>query len=49
MMTGQPTADYSDAETPSVAQEKPLRESLEDASVLLWYATREGSKPARGQ
>jgi hypothetical protein len=22
--------------------EKPLRESLEDASVLLWYATREG-------
>jgi hypothetical protein len=24
------------------AHEKPLRESLEDASVLLWYATREG-------
>ena len=22
--------------------EKPLRESLEDASVLLWFATREG-------
>lgn len=27
---------------PSTAHEKPLRESLEDASVLLWYATREG-------
>jgi hypothetical protein len=26
----------------SAAHEKPLRESLEDASVLLWYATREG-------
>jgi hypothetical protein len=26
----------------SAAHEKPLKESLEDASVLLWYATREG-------
>jgi hypothetical protein len=26
----------------SAAHEKPLRESLEDASVLLWFATREG-------
>ena len=26
----------------SAAHERPLRESLEDASVLLWFATREG-------
>jgi hypothetical protein len=26
----------------SAVHEKPLRESVEDASVLLWYATREG-------
>jgi hypothetical protein len=30
------------SEKASTAHEKPLRESLDDASVLLWYATREG-------
>jgi hypothetical protein len=44
MMTGQPTAENGDTGTPSAAQEKPLRESLGDASVLLWFATREGRK-----
>jgi hypothetical protein len=44
MMTGQQNGERSDAGTPSAAQEKPLRESLEDASVLLWYATREGKQ-----
>src|SRR5918994_6373740 len=31
----------------SAAHEKPLKESLEDASVLLWYATREGKSVSR--
>jgi hypothetical protein len=31
----------------SAAHEKPLKESLEDASVLLWYATREGKPVSR--
>jgi hypothetical protein len=45
--TGQPTAENGDAGAPSGAQEKPLRESLEDASVLLWYATREGKQVSK--
>lgn len=44
MTTGRPTAESADAGTPSAAYEKPLKESLEDASVLLWYATREGKQ-----
>jgi hypothetical protein len=31
----------------SAAYEKPLRESLEDASVLLWYAAREGKQVSK--
>ena len=31
----------------SAAHEKPLEESLEDASVLLWYATREGKSVSK--
>lgn len=32
----------------SAVHERPLKESLEDASVLLWYATREG-KPVSNE
>jgi hypothetical protein len=42
MMTAQPDSQH--AGTPAAVQEKALRESLEDASVLLWFATREGRK-----
>ena len=34
----------NDAGVPPASYEKPLGESLEDASVLLWYATREGKE-----
>jgi hypothetical protein len=47
MMTGQPNGQHNDTGTLSAAQEKPLRESLEDASVLLWYATREGKQVSK--
>src|SRR5919106_1850070 len=40
--TEQTTAASEESWIKSAACEKPLRESLEDASVLLWYATREG-------
>ena len=43
----EPIAEERDAGVPPSAQEKPLRESLEDASVLLWYATREGKQIAK--
>jgi hypothetical protein len=46
MMSGQSSAHDSDT-APSGAQDKPLRESLEDASVLLWYATREGKQVSK--
>jgi hypothetical protein len=46
-MTQQPTGEISDTGTTPAAQEKPLRESLEDASVLLWYATREGKQVSK--
>jgi hypothetical protein len=42
MATEQTTAASEESWVKSAAHEKPLRESLEDASVLLWYATREG-------
>jgi hypothetical protein len=38
---------YREGDMPTAAYEKPLRESLEDASVLLWYATREGKQLSR--
>jgi hypothetical protein len=44
MTTERPTSESQDAGASSEAYEKPLRESLEDASVLLWYATREGKQ-----
>lgn len=43
MPTKAPNAETY-AGIPSAAYEKPLGESLEDASVLLWYATREGKE-----
>jgi hypothetical protein len=42
MATEQSAASNEESWVKSAAHEKPLRESLEDASVLLWYATREG-------
>jgi hypothetical protein len=42
MATEQSTATSEPSRRQSAAHEKPLRESLDDASVLLWYATREG-------
>jgi hypothetical protein len=42
MATEQSTAASEPSRRQSAAHEKPLRESLDDASVLLWYATREG-------
>jgi hypothetical protein len=44
MPTEPPAAETKHAKAPSAAQEKPLHESLEDASVLLWFATREGKE-----
>jgi hypothetical protein len=45
MTTQASTEDDEKAGTPSY--EKPLKESLEDASVLLWYATREGKQVSK--
>ncbi len=42
MTTEPPSAQSQDAGASSEAHDKPLRQSLADASVLLWYATREG-------
>jgi hypothetical protein len=42
MMSERPTAEGEPSSAPAIAHEKPLRESLADSSVLLWYATREG-------
>ena len=42
MATERSTATSETSWGHSAAQERPLRESLEDASVLLWFATREG-------
>ena len=42
-----PTDESEDARALSAPQEKPLRESLKDASVLLWYATREGKQVSK--
>ena len=42
MATEQSTVAREEFGGYSAAHEKPLRESLEDASVLLWFATREG-------
>ena len=46
MPTAQPTRESKNEETISAAQDRPLKESLADASVLLWYATREGKEVA---
>jgi hypothetical protein len=42
MATEQSTAASEKSWGHSAAHDRPLRESLEDASVLLWFATREG-------
>jgi hypothetical protein len=47
MATERSTAESQDAGASSEAYEKPLKESLEDASVLLWYATREGKEVSK--
>jgi hypothetical protein len=39
-----PTEASEYAGTPSAGQEKPLHESLDDATILLWFATREGKE-----
>ncbi len=44
MPTDQPNGENENAEPLSAVHEKPLKESLADASVLLWYATREGKQ-----
>jgi hypothetical protein len=44
LTTQPPGAGNLDAGIPSAAQERPLKESLGDASVLLWFATREGKE-----
>ena len=44
MPTERPTSESQDAGASSEAYERPLRESLEDSSVLLWYASREGKQ-----
>jgi hypothetical protein len=43
-MTTEPPATEGESASAPLAAEKPLKESLEDASVLLWYATREGKE-----
>lgn len=44
-MTTEPSdAGSLDAQAVAAAQERPLKESLGDASVLLWFATREGKE-----
>jgi hypothetical protein len=48
MATDRSTATSEQPWVDSAMHEKPLRESLEDASVLLWYATREG-KPVSNE
>jgi hypothetical protein len=47
MTTERPTAEDEKPWAHSAAHEKPLEESLEDASVLLWYATREGKSVSK--
>jgi hypothetical protein len=47
MTTERPTAEDEKPWAHSAAHEKPLKESLEDASVLLWYATREGKSVSK--
>ena len=47
MATKQSTAAGGDSWEHSAAHEKPLRESLEDANVLLWFATREGKSVSK--
>jgi hypothetical protein len=47
MHTEPPTAESVDAGAPAGAQAK-LEESLGDASVLLWFATREGKEVGDG-
>lgn len=42
MTSEPPDAGSLEDGAPSAAQERPLKESLGDASVLLWFATREG-------
>jgi hypothetical protein len=44
MTTEPPDGRAVDAKAPAAAQERPLKESLGDASVLLWFATREGKE-----
>jgi hypothetical protein len=44
MPTAQPTEKSENEQALSAVHEKPLKESLADASVLLWYATREGKQ-----
>jgi hypothetical protein len=44
MLTEPSAPETKHAKAPSAAQEKPLHESLEDASLLLWFATREGKE-----
>jgi hypothetical protein len=44
LTTESPSAGSLEAGAPSAAQERPLKESLGDASVLLWFATREGKE-----
>jgi hypothetical protein len=48
MATEQPTAASGESWGHSAAHDRPLSESLEDASVLLWFATREG-KPVSNE
>ena len=44
MATSSVDLDRVNAQLPSPADDLALRESLEDARVLLWYATREGKQ-----
>src|SRR5262245_5989283 len=44
MTTERPTRESEDAGVHRATYERPLKESLGDASVLLWFATREGKE-----